>query len=117
MSVTDALKELQTQKLYVCFYTNNCHYIAPQEVILGQRYAVRKGALQNINDCGYIIPFKENVQNLLNQPEVWEEVMSSYESDNSIMLDYCDGSFVKNNPFIQHNKPCLLFIINTDLNC
>ena len=115
VSVTDALKELKTQKLCVCFYTNNCHYIAPQEVILGQRYAVRKGALQNINDYGYIIPFKENVQNFLNQPEVWEEVMSSHESDNGIMLDYCDGSFVKNNPFIQHNKPCLLFIINTDL--
>lgn len=113
-SVTEALKDLSTHKLRVSYLVKNCRYIPPVEVILGQKYYRRKGTLKQIKQCGYVIPFKESLQNYLNQPDVWQEVIEGHESGSELMKDFCDGSAVRNDPFIQSHENCLLFAINTD---
>ena len=67
-----------------------------------------------VNDCGYIIPFKKSLANFVQQPEVWEEITSDHSSDTEIWEDFCDGDFLRNNQFVQYNKPCLQIVINTD---
>ena len=51
--------------------------------------------LKNVNDCGYIIPFKKALQNYLNQPEVWEEASQGHSSTDDLWEDFCGGTFVK----------------------
>ena len=56
----------------------------------------------------------KSLQNFLNLPEVWSDIVNGHELDDELMRDFCDGQFVKNNNFIQQNSPCLQFLINTD---
>ena len=113
ISVIVVLSNFKTQKQRTSFLSKNCSYISPEEIILGQSYKHKIGSLQAINDKGYIIPMMKSLQNFLNLPEVWSDIVNGHESD-ELMRDFCDGQFAKNNKFIQQNSPCLQFLINTD---
>ena len=114
VDMAEVLKQFKTQKLRTNYITRNCNYLEPVEVVLGKSYHLKNSKLCEVNDCAYIVPFKEAICNYVNQPEVWEEITTDHSVEGDIMEDFCDGSHIKNNDFMRLHKPCLQFIINTD---
>ena len=89
---SDALSNFKTVKMREAFFRKNCNYIPPEEVVLGQSLIRKKGTLQHVNECGYIVPFQKSLENYLNQPEVWAEVTQN-RGQKDIMEDFCDGTY------------------------
>ena len=54
------------------------------------------------------------LENFLNMPEVWSEVINGHDTDDELMKDFCDGQYIKTTQFIQQHIPCLQFLRNTD---
>ena len=108
VKVSEALEKFKTKKT-----REHCYYIPPQEVVLGQSIVRKKGMLQYVNDCGYIVPFEKSLENYLNQPEVWAEI-SHPCSNSDLMEDFCDGSYSSENVPQQQHPNCLQILVNTD---
>ena len=113
VKVSAALENFKTRKTRETFFKKYCNYIAPQEVVLGQSIVRKKGMLQYVKDCGYIVPFEKSLENYLNQPEVWAEICQPH-TNNDLMEDFCDGSYSAEIVLLQQHPNCLQFLLNTD---
>ncbi|CAM1325909.1 Uncharacterised protein r2_g3484 [Pycnogonum litorale] len=98
---SDVFKNFASCYLRKKFYVEKCGYLQPKDVLLGQTMARKNGRHQPINHYGHIIPFKENLELLLNLPEVWNCVQNPHSNHDGLMRDICDGSYVKNHPLFQ----------------
>ena len=110
---SDALSNFKTGKMREAFFRKNCNYIPPEEVVLGQSLIQKKGTLQHVNECGYIVPFLKSLENYLNQPEVWAEVTQNH-GQKDIMEDFCYGTYSSENSVLQQHPNALQILLNTD---
>ena len=63
---------------------------------------------------GYIVPFKENIRNLLHMPEIFDFVRHPHVSKTEFMYDVCDGNEVKSIDLFSTNPSALQIILNCD---
>ena len=113
-NIAEKLKELSTSKLRLSYMQRSCGYQHPREVVLGHSYIRKKGMLVKVKNCGYVIPMEKAIEQYLQKPEIWSEIISGHESQSDMMLDFCDGNMVKSDGYIRTHQPCLMFAINTD---
>ena len=113
MNISEVLSTFKTGKTREAFFKKHCNYIPPQEVILGNSIIRKKGTLKRVKDCGYVVPFQKSLVNYLNIPEVWSEICKNRTSLD-IMEDFCDGTYMQENPVLQQHPNSLQILLNTD---
>ncbi len=96
-------------------YKDDFNYIAPRQVELGKKWCNdSKGNLIQKPKYGYIVPFKESLQQFVRMPEVWESISKPHPSKTDIKRDICDGMYFQNHPVFSTNPNALQIIFNTD---
>ncbi|CAF1664078.1 unnamed protein product, partial [Didymodactylos carnosus] len=72
-------------------------------------------------DCGYYIPIERSIKNLLNKPDVIDNLLKNLndtitktKADPDLMLTYRDGSAAQTNPSLQLHPNSFLLQIYTD---
>ena len=51
-----------------------------------------------VNVYGYCIPLKEQLQSILNLPQLWTCFKNPNHLTDGVMRDVCDGDYIKNHP-------------------
>ena len=109
------LDEFDSNARRKAYYQKNVvTHIQPQEVILGSKYVNKSGIIKRVQMRGYIVPFKENIRNLLHMPEIFDFVRHPYVSKTEFMYDVCDGNEVKSIDLFSTNPSALQIILNCD---
>jgi hypothetical protein len=88
--------------------------VQPQKVDVGEKFVTKNGVIQEVTKHGYIIPFKECLQQLLQLPEVWEYVQNPHVSSDEYMYDICDGDVLATHPLFSNDRKALQVILNCD---
>ncbi len=96
------------------YYQTHCKLISPEEVLVGSESKTVNGETREIKKLGYYVPFKESIQALLQLPEVLRAVQTSHYSQNDMMHDICDGTFIREHTVFQQNVNALQIILNHD---
>lgn len=113
--VETLVDEFNSSKKRQKFYEQNYNaYLMPKGLLLGKKFVTRKGVIKEIDKIGYLVPFKENLQNLLSMPEVWHEVQNPHYSNKEFMFDICDGDYIQGHPLFMRNPKALQIILNCD---
>ena len=73
-----------------------CQIIHPVSVILGYRVVSVRGKKQRKKQIGYCVPLKDQLEKLLNLPEVWHFFRHPKMSNDGIQRDINDCKYVKN---------------------
>ena len=73
--------------------------IHPVPVILGYRVVCLRGKKQRKKQIGYCVPLKDQLQRLLNLPEVWHFFRNPSMSNDVIHQDINDCKYVKSHRF------------------
>ncbi len=80
------------------YYSNHCHPVGPQEVLLGTELIKFKGHMQEVIRCGYYtsIPLKKkkNPQAFFNLFEISTAFMVAHYSESRMMKDISDGTYI-----------------------
>ena len=90
-------------------YTNVCQIIHPVSVILGYRVVSVRGKKERKKQIGYCVPLKDQLEKLLNLPEVWDFFRHPNTSNDWIQRDINDSKYVKNHR-LQENQTNFLKI-------
>ena len=80
-------------------YTNVCRMIHPVSVLLGYRVVCLRGKKQRKKQIGYCVPLNDQLQRLLNLPEVWHFFRNPSMSNDGIHRDINDCKYVKSHRF------------------
>lgn len=97
------LDNFQTSKQREKVYGRLPTMVRPQPVLMGQRTIKVKGKFQTQKCFAYCVPLKEQLEILLNMPEIWHFFKNPSTATNGYMSDVNDGSYVKNHPL--HRDP------------
>jgi len=96
------------------FYEEKCGLISCVDVQLSEKYVRHKGQLVARKQYGYIVPFRATLSRLLNMPEVWSFVCSKRCSDSDVMMDICDGQYIRNHSLFTNENIALQIILSCD---
>ncbi len=110
----DIFTEFKTTHLRKKFYSKNCRFIPPVQVLLGMKMMRKNGRIKPVEYSGQVIPFKKSLQALLELSEVQDFLKYPHESQSELMKDVCDGSFVQNHPIFSRDKSALIVMANHD---
>jgi hypothetical protein len=107
---------LETSHKRQAFYSKHFHYVASEKVQLGSRYIRGKGNKPKlIQSYAYIVPLKNQLECLLNLPEVWDSFNSPIiNTDSTLLCDICDGSYIRNHPLQKKGGKFLQLILYFD---
>lgn len=96
--------------------------VEPIAVKLGEKLVRRKTANKNIlglttvNCYGYYVPLIDSLSSLLRMPEVANEVLNRYSSDDGLMRDLCDGEYCINHPILADPKALKIISYHDEFN-
>lgn len=108
------LQKVNTSYKRETAYVKDLGLVKPQEVVLGSKLVTKQGQIKQVQNKGYYIPFKESIEALLQQPDVWKVVREGHCSDSEYMFDICDGAYIKNSQLHSQNPSALQIVLNTD---
>lgn len=97
------------------YYSNHCHLVEPQEVLLGSELIKFKGHIEEVKRCGYYIPLQKTLQALLNLPEISTAIMTPHYSESSMLKDICDGTYIRTHPLLSEDPNALAIVLNYDM--
>ncbi|XP_071941064.1 uncharacterized protein [Antedon mediterranea] len=110
----DIFQGFETTYLRHTFFSQYCKYVAPEKVLFGMKEKRIKGHMRQVEQYGYIVPFKSSIKALLDMPEVQHFVRNPHFSNSEMLLDVCDGLRFKNSPLFQRNPSALQIIVSHD---
>ena len=110
MAVDQYFDSIATQRKRDNCYLSNMGLVAPQAVVLRQEHRTN-GIKRHL---GYFVPFKDNLQAFLSQPEVLHYVHHPHNQRGNIMHDLCDGDFIKTHTLFMEHPQALQIVINSD---
>ncbi|ESO82520.1 hypothetical protein LOTGIDRAFT_176278 [Lottia gigantea] len=90
-------------------------YVKPEELLLGKRRRVVKGVIKTISDFGYIVPFKKNLENLLNMPEMFNFIKTPHKSPDDFVHDVCDGEYIQGNTLFNDHPSAIQIALSTEI--
>jgi hypothetical protein len=96
------------------FYKKNCMLVEPKELLLMTSYKKVGNETKLINNYGYYIPLKEQLEALLNLPEVYRYYKNNHESPDDLMSDVCDGQYMRNHHFRAAGRSFLKLVLYYD---
>jgi hypothetical protein len=114
LSVGHNLQNLNAAAKRMKEYERMLNYVKPCEVHLGKYYLTKSGRIGEKFRVGYIIPLRNSLQNLLDMPEVWQQIVGCHHSRDDYLYEICDGSYVANHPLFRRNSRALQIILTTD---
>ncbi|XP_028414898.1 uncharacterized protein LOC114537984 [Dendronephthya gigantea] len=111
---------LNTEYQQQSFFKSQFNLVEPRKEKLGVQWKhVTCGGrkiLKRITAYDYLVPLLQNLEALLNNPDVMNEVDNPHSSDDGIMRDIMDGEFFRNHPiFSRNNKALQLLSYYNDL--
>jgi hypothetical protein len=127
--VTRHQQEQQMTRHRETYWNNSFPTSLPKEVILNQQEPSFEWVndddlgeiLQEVFEIGYIVPFKESLEQFLSIKEVYEAVLLSFQSNNvtsssnNHYFDVWDGHYIKeNNYYIENSGRILCFQVYMD---
>lgn len=107
------VKNMLNDHKRIKFFKENFNLLEVNPVYFGKKLKKVKGKLCQKNSYGYTVPFLENLRSLVKTPDVNFWVMNSHSSADSVMKDWCDGSFFKNHE-LSRSAICLQIVLHVD---
>lgn len=98
-TVKDACDSLSNPHKLQQFVSDNLNYVAPVELILGQKDG-KYHAMQ-------YVPILKTLESLLQHPEVLAEVLQDRLSQDGTIKDFCDGEYYRTNELYQEHSSSL----------
>ncbi|ESO88651.1 hypothetical protein LOTGIDRAFT_165435 [Lottia gigantea] len=103
-----------SKQRYNYYFKHMVTYVKPEELLLGKRRRVVKGVIKTISDFGYIVPFKKNLENLLNMPEMFNFIKTPHKSPDDFVHDVCDGEYIQGNTLFNDHPSAIQIALSTD---
>ena len=115
IDVNTGFEVLSSHSRRKSFYRKNLDtLVEPQQVNIGDKFITKNSVIQNVPKYGYVIPFKESLQQLLQLPEIWGQIQNPHISQDEFMYDICDGDVFANHPVFSNDRKALQIILNCD---
>lgn len=108
------LCQMSTQSKRGNLYRRMWSYIEPERMFLGKEYKTINGRPRKTNMYGYYIPIEKVLQAIMHSTDVLNWIDNSHYSQDGIMRDFCDGSFIRNSEYFQRNPQALQIILFYD---
>jgi len=108
------LRNVETEYNRKKYYSSNCGFVEPQEILLGTELKEIKGHMTEVKSYGYYIPLQKTLQALLNLREVRTAVLTPHYSGSRFMKDVCDGTYIRTHPLFAKNPNALAIVLNHD---
>ena len=88
--------------------------VEPKRVLMGKKFLTKNGKIRELPKYAYIIPLRESLNQLLQMPEIWEEIQNPHLSRDEYMHDICDGEIFVNHTLFSSDPQALQIIFNCD---
>jgi hypothetical protein len=95
LAVTNNLIEISSKHMHYKFLEDHCGLIRSVPVLMGEKLHQVRGNIRRLKTYGYIVPFQKNLEKLISMPQVWYWLTTSHCSNDGIMRDFCDASYMK----------------------
>lgn len=110
----DTLQLFGTDHLRKSFYKNHFLHVEPEEVFLGESVITGKTKKHH----AHIVPFLPMVKAILNMPEICHEFQAAHgnkrDSRSDSLVDFADGSFLKDHALGKDGKQFVQVILSYD---
>lgn len=110
----ETLGQMCSQAKRATLYKRMWSYVEPEKIFLGKEYKTIKGRPRKVNQYGYYIPIDKVIQVLLHSTNVLYWIENDHFSDDDIMRDFCDGTYIRTNPYFQAHPEALQIILFYD---
>lgn len=92
----DPFSGLDTEWMQKKHFQEKFGMLQPCEIVMGHRTVTNKsGQSTKVAARGYIVPFLQNLKQLIDLPEVQAAIVASRQSTPSSMTDFVDGSYCR----------------------
>lgn len=110
----ETLSQMSSQSKRGTIYKRMWSYIEPQKIFLGKEYRSIKGRPRKVNQYGYYIPIEKVIAAVMHSNSVLNCIENNHCSNDDIMRDFCDGSYIRNSEYFQRNSEALQIIMFYD---
>lgn len=100
----------------------NCHMVSAKKISLGTRTKWKISSMNAVPEVidvtydAYIVPFLDNLQNLLMNEEILSNIDNPKQHENGLYCTVLDGTYYRENEFFRnHNKSLATIFYYDDL--